>query len=73
MLMCVTIFNFSFYILFIYFYREGAGGRKRGRETSIVVASHVPPAGDLGYNPAMCPDRESNTATLWFAGQHSIH
>ena len=60
MLMCVTIFNFSFYILFIYFYREGEGGRKRGRETSIVVASCTPPPGDLALNPGMCPDWESN-------------
>ena len=64
---------FLFFKRFYLFLKRGEGKRKRGRETSIVVASHVPPAGDLGYNPAMCPDRESNTATLWFAGQHSIH
>ena len=25
-----------------------------------MVASHVPPTGDLACNPGMCPDRESN-------------
>ena len=62
---------FSFKILFIF--REGKGGRKRGRKTSMcgcllhalnwgpdLQPRHVPP---LGIEPA----------TLWFAGQHSIH
>ena len=25
-----------------------------------MVASHVPPTGDLAYNPGVCPDWESN-------------
>ena len=36
--------------LFIYFQRQGKGGRKRGRETSI----------GRSHNPGMCPDGESN-------------
>ena len=43
-------------ILFIYF-------RQRGREVEkhqCVVASHMPPTGDLALNPGMCPDWESN-------------
>ena len=50
-------------ILFIY--REGKGRRKREREKhQCVVASHVPPTGDLAHNPGMCPDWESNSKLL---------
>ena len=45
---------------FIYLFLEGKGRRKRGRETSIVVASCMPTTGDLPYNPDMCPDWELN-------------
>ena len=54
-------------ILFIYFRREGKGGRKRGSEGNIDVrekhqlaASHMAPARDLTHNPGMCPGREPN-------------
>ena len=39
------------------------GGRERNinvREKHLLLASHVPPTGDLGWNPGLCPDRESN-------------
>ena len=54
------------------FFREGKGGRKRGREISVCgCLSHAPPTGDLAHNPGMCPDWESNrtpfgSQTLWF-------
>ena len=44
--------------LFIYFYTEGKGGRKRGRETS--AASPTALNGDATDNPAMGPDWGSN-------------
>ena len=45
----------------IYFFLErGKGRRKRGRETSCVVASCMPPTGDLACNPGMCTDWELN-------------
>ena len=52
-------------ILFIYFWREGKGGRKRGRETLMceshpLVASRTTPTGDLVGSPGMYPDRRSN-------------
>ena len=47
-------------ILFIYFYTEGKGGRKRGRETSMCGCLSHTATGGLPHNPAMCPDRESN-------------
>ena len=44
---------------FIYFSREGKGGRK-GEKHQCVVASHAPPTGDLAHNPGVCPDQELN-------------
>ena len=57
------LFIFKGYFLkkdFIYFQRNGEGGRKRGREMSIGCLSHAPNWGDLARNPGMCPDQESN-------------
>ena len=51
---------FIFFKDFIYLLLERVEGRKRGRETSSVVASHMPPTGDLACNPGICPDLESN-------------
>ena len=52
--------------LFIYFQREREGERD-GEKHQCVVASHVPPTGDLAQNPGMCPDQESDQ--LPFASQ----
>ena len=43
----------------IYFYREGKGGRKRGKYQRV-VASHAPPSGNLVCNLGMYPDWELN-------------
>ena len=41
--------------------REGGEGReKEGEKHPCVVASHVPPTGNLARTPGMCPDWESN-------------
>ena len=37
--------------------REGERG---GEKYQCVVASRMPPTGDLACNPGMCPDWESN-------------
>ena len=42
-------------ILFIFREREKEG-EKEGEKHQCVVASHVPPTGDLAHNPGMCPD-----------------
>ena len=49
-------------ILFIhlFIFREGKGGRKRGRETSMCGCLSHSPTGDLARNPSMCPEWESN-------------
>ena len=60
-------------ILFIYFQREGKGGRKRGRETSMCSClSHAPYWGP-GLQPRHVPWLGIEPATLWFTGRSSIH
>ena len=59
----ISLSNFNFlkiFYLFIYLFIVG-GGRKRERNSNqYVVASCVPPPGNLAWNPGMCPDWESN-------------
>ena len=50
-------------ILFI-FRETGKEREKEGKENQHVVASHMPPAGDLACNPGMCPKWESKTWPL---------
>ena len=52
-------FIFKDFILFI-FRQRGREGEREGEEHQCVVASHVPPTGDLACNPGMCPDWELN-------------
>ena len=55
-----------------YFLREGKGRRKREKH-QYVVASRMPPTGDLAHNPGMCPRLGIQGAILLFSGQPSIH
>ena len=44
-------------------FKDFGGERQRGgkgEKRHCMVASRVPPTGDLALNPGMCPDRESN-------------
>ena len=51
----------DFFKDFIYLILErGKGKEKQGDKHQCVVASHVPPIGDLAHNPGMFPDWESN-------------
>ena len=59
----VLYFYCIFYFLIIFFLRVCLfleTGREGEREGEGVVASCVPPTGDLACNPGMCPDWESN-------------
>ena len=69
-----TLLFYSFWkILFIYFYREGKGRRKRGRETSMCgCLSHAPYWGP-GLQPRHVPWLGIELETLWFTGRHPIH
>ena len=59
---------------FIYLFIFRERGKEEEREKhQCVVATHMPPTGDLACNPDMCPDWESNPSTRWFTGQRSIH
>ena len=60
-------------ILFIYFSREGKGGRKKGRETSVCgCLSHAPYWGP-GPQPRHVPRLGIELVTLCFAVWQSIH
>ena len=62
--------NFRF--LFIYFQGEGREGERKGEKHQCVVASCVPPSGDLAHNPGMCPYWESNQRPFgWQASTQS--
>ena len=46
----------DFFLRFIYLFLErGREGEREGKKHQCVVASHVPPTGDLARNPGMCP------------------
>ena len=55
-------FYFIYFLRFyLFIFRErGREGDRKGEKYQCVVASHVPPTGDLARNPGMCPDWESN-------------
>ena len=48
-------------------------GERVGENHQYVVTSHASLTGDLAYNPGIYPKLGIEPATLWFAGQHSIH
>ena len=52
--------RFHFLKDFIYFRERGKEGGREGEKHQCVVASHMPPTGDLAHNPGTCPDWESN-------------
>ena len=61
-----------FYLMILFLYREGEGGRTRGRETSMCgCLSHPPYWGPV--QQLMCPRLGIEPVTFWFAGRHSIH
>ena len=48
-------------IIYLFIFRQmGREGERQGEKHQCVVASHVPPTGDLAHNPGMCPDWELN-------------
>ena len=50
---------------YLFIFRErGREGEREGEKHQCVVASHVPPTGDLAHNPGVCPDWELNCDPL---------
>ena len=48
-------------LFYLFIFRErGREGEREQEKHQYVVASHLPPTGDLACNPGMCPDWESN-------------
>ena len=54
----VSMFFLRFYLSI--FTERGREGEREGEKYQCVVASHVPPTGDLAHNPGMWPHWESN-------------
>ena len=71
-------FSISYTILFlkkgfIYLFVERAReGEREGEKHHCVVASHIPPTGDLAHNPGMCPRLGIELVSLWFADWCSV-
>ena len=59
----IHIYFFKRFYLFI-FRERGREGERVGEKHQCVVASCVPPTGDLAHSPGMCPDWESNQRPL---------
>ena len=58
---------------YLFIFKEGKGGRKRGRETSMCgCLAHALYWGP-GLQPRHVPQPGIEPATLWFTGPHSIH
>ena len=55
------------YFIYLFFREKGREGEREGEKHQCVVASCVPPTGDLACNPGI------ELATPWFAGLCSIH
>ena len=54
-----------FFLFFIFIFIErGRVGEREGQKHECVVASCMPPTGDLACNPGMCPDWELNRQPL---------
>ena len=73
-----TLIHFFWKILFTYFQREGKGGRKRGRETSMCKRSidQLPlacPQPEPGLQPRHVPWPRIKSATFPFVGWHPTH
>ena len=73
----MPLFNGMFTVLFLRFYlfifREGKRGRKRGRETSVCGCLLHAPYWGPGLQPRHVRWLGIEPATLWFTSWHSIH
>ena len=50
---------YFFPIFYLFIFRVGGSeGEREGEKHQCVVASHMPPTGDLARSPGMCPDWE---------------
>ena len=61
--------SLSFFKKFIYFRERRREGERDGEKHQCVVASHMPPTGDLAHNSGMCPDSELNHGPLGYAAR----
>ena len=67
--MGVTWASFSCFLFFLKLFTfrdKGRKGEREGAKHQCVVASSMPPTGDLACNTGMCPDWESNWRPFGF-------
>ena len=61
----LVILSSSSFLKILFIFRErGMEGEKEGEKHQCVVASRMPPTGDLAHNPGMSPEWESNQLTF---------
>ena len=58
------VYNILFFFKILFIFREGREGEK-GEKYHCVVASCMPPTGDLARKPGACPDWESVWESNW--------
>ena len=67
------IFLFLKDFIYLFIFREGKGGRKKGRETSMCDSLLRALPWGPSLQPSHVPWLRIEPATLWFTGQHPIH
>ena len=66
------LFTYYFLKILFIFREKGREGEREREKHQCVVASHMPPSGDLACSPGMWPRLGMELTALWFAGWHSI-
>ena len=69
----LKLLPFIFKRFYLFIFREGKGGRKRGRETPVCGCLSRAPYWGPGLKPRHVPWLGIEPATLWFTGRRSIH
>ena len=60
-MLLIFFIDYIFYFNILFMFKErGREGEREGVKHQCVVASCVPPTGDLACNPGTCPDWELN-------------
>ena len=67
------VYILLFVCLFVCFRWGWRDGERVGEKHQCVVASGMPPTGDLALQPRHVPWLGLEPVTFWFTGQHSIH
>ena len=70
----ICLMSFYFFNLYLFiFSQRGREGEREGEKHQCLVASCKPHTGKPGLQPRHVPQLGIELATIWFAGQRSIH